>query len=230
MTTQTTISTIISSNQQIDGNYTDEQINEYFQEHNCTILRFPKNGYSENTLTFYRNDDPSRIMYTTLGRFVRNPNKLYPKDYGYMRKNNIILTETKEQRLEKQRQDYENKLRESMKQEDCILTSKYEGSLKHVHYTYNNFDYRVTPANWNAGARPHQAKCIRYTHEHIAQLFAQEGCKLISQYQNQKSKLTYEYKGRTFQVVYNDWKFYHSRPHLGQVHTYFTEELDREFN
>ena len=118
MTTQTTISTIISSNQQIDGNYTNEQINEYFQEHNCTILRFPKNGYSENTLTFYRNDDPSRIMYTTLGRFVRNPNKLYQKDYGYMRKNNIILTETKEQRLEKQRQTYENELQESMKQED----------------------------------------------------------------------------------------------------------------
>lgn len=57
-------------------------------------------------------------------------------------------------------------------------------------------------------------------------MFAQEGCKYLSQYKNQKSILTYEYKGRSFQVFFNDWKFYHSRPHL----TYFTEELDRELH
>ncbi|KAK8897771.1 hypothetical protein M9Y10_015738 [Tritrichomonas musculus] len=227
MSTQKTINELIASNQQIYGNYTNEQIDKYFQEHNCKILRFPKDGYSENALTFYRNTDPKRIMYTTLSRFVKEPNKLYKKDYGYMRKHNIALTETTEQRLEKQKQEYENKLRESMLKEDCILTSKYEGYNKHVHYTYKNLDYRVTPTLWNSGVRPHFAKCIRYTHEHIAQLFEKEGCKLLTQYKNQKSKLTYEYNGKTYKVIYNDWKFYNCRPHLGQIHTYFTEELDK---
>ena len=210
-------------------NFTNEQYDEYFGQHNCTLLRYPKDGNSEQTLTFYRNENPERIMYTTLSRFVREPNKLYKKDYTYMRKNNIMPNMTADERREQQRQERENKLRESMMKENCILTSKYDKADKHVHYTYENMDYRVTPQRWYAGVRSHKDKCIRYTHEHIAQLFEQEGCKLLSQYKNQKSKLTYEYQGRTYQVIWNDWKFYNSRPHLGQVHTYFTEELDREF-
>ena len=220
----------ISINNVDNTHFTNEQYDEYFAQHNCTLLRYPKNGNSEQTLTFYRNDNPDRIMYTTLSRFVREPNKLYQKDYSYLRKNNILPVITVAERREQQRQERENKLRESMAKENCILTSKYDKADTNVHYTYDNMDYRVTPTRWFSGARPHKAKCIRYTHEHIAQLFEQEGCKLLTQYKNQKTKLTYEYNGHTYRVIWNDWKFYHSRPHLGEIHTYFTEELDREFN
>ena len=40
---------------------------------------------------------------------------------------------------EKQRKIYENKLRESMLKEDCILTSKYESSDILGNYTYLRF-------------------------------------------------------------------------------------------
>ena len=52
----------------------------------------------------------------------------------------------------------------------------------------------MQPTRWNSGIRPHNVECIRYTQEHIAQLFAKEGCQLISQYKNQKSLLKYKYK------------------------------------
>ena len=203
---------------------TKEQFDEYCAKMNITLLRYPENYQLAGYITFYRNDDPNRIMYTQFDQLHYNPNKLFNKDYNYMRKHNIQdKSKTKEELLEEQRMKYEDELRESMAKEGCTLTSKYTGAKKSVHYTFKEMDYSVIPARWKAGIRPHTVKCIRYTHEHIAQLFAKEDCQLISQYKNQKSKLTYLYKGKQFEVIWNDWKFYNSRPHLGRKKTYFSE-------
>ena len=51
-------------------------------------------------------------------------------------------------------------------------------------------------------------------------MFEDEGCELISEYKNQKSKLKYRYQGVVYEVVFNDWKFFNSRPHLGRRSTY----------
>lgn len=42
---------------------------------------------------------------------------------------------------------------------------------------------------WNQGIRQHLTKRIHYTQNHIEQLFADEECELLSEYQNQKSWL-----------------------------------------
>ena len=205
---------------------THEQFDEFMNEYDCKILRYPENGRMDCIMTFYKNNNPDRIMYCYFRDFVDKPNKLFPKDYHYMKKHNIIpkTNKTKEESLNEKRQNNEDKLRESMEKEGCTLTSKYESYKKPVHYTFEGMDYSVQPTRWNMGVRPHKAKCIRYTHEHIAQLFEKEGCKLISPYKNQMSKLKYLYNDKEYEVIWNDWKFYNCRPHLGQKKTYFTEE------
>lgn len=202
----------------------NEQFDEFFKKYDCTILRYPKESLICESITFYRNNNPTRIMYCYIREFYHNPDKLYRKDYNYAKKQGITLIKSNEERSEESRKQKEDKLRESMLKENCILTSPYELSDKLVHYTFEGLDYAITPIKWNKGIRSHKMKCIRYTHEHIAQLFAKEDCELISKYENQKSRLEYKYKGKTFHVVWNDWKCYNSRPHLGVKKTYFSEE------
>ena len=198
----------------------NEQFDEFFKKYDCTVLRYPKESRICDTITFYRNNNPTRIMYCYIRDFYRNNNKLFRKDYNYAKKHEIELSKSNDE----SRQHKENKLREAMLKENCILTSPYIKSNKRVHYTFEGMDYALSPANWYKGIRAHKMKCIRYTHEHIKQLFAKEGCELISKYVNQKSRLAYKYKGKTFHVVWNDWNYYNSRPHLGANKTYFSEE------
>ena len=200
---------------------TKEQFDELFNAHNCVVVQYPKDMKIHDFITFYRNDIPERIMYTYPIDFYRNPNKLYRKNYNYAKKHNLFIPKTRadDLRIERERQ-----LRESMKTEGCELISPYESSLKPVHYLFEGMDYKISPYRWYRGVRAHNVKCIRYTNEHIKQLFAKEGCELISPYVNQKSKLTYRYNGKEYTVVWNDWKFFNSRPHLGAKKTYFTEE------
>ncbi|KAK8860463.1 hypothetical protein M9Y10_012128 [Tritrichomonas musculus] len=216
-------------------NITYDLVNKLFHENNCTILKTPKNIFEDSLITFYRNDNPKIILITHLSNYVSNPNKSFNKSKSKIFKQELSLEESKKiedklkaDRSEKHRKDCEDKLRESMKNENCILQSKYVSARIPITYLYNNMQYQTTYTKWNNGYRAHQSKCPRYTHEHIAQLFEKEGCKLLSQYKNQKSRLTYEYNGKIYQVIYNDWKFYSSRPHLNQIHTYFTEELDKD--
>ena len=86
---------------------------------------------------------------------------------------------------------YESELRESMKNEGCELISEYNGSNVPVYYLYNSLEYKVIPWKWKRGHRAHNVRCIRYTNNHIKKLFEDEGCELISEYKNQKSKLKY---------------------------------------
>ena len=208
-------------------NFTDELVNELFTKNNCTILRKPKYLYYDSMITFYRNDNPNRYLVAKLGAFFANPNCSFQKSGSKTIKPNTSPEELKKsdekyrmEASERLRQQKEDKLRESMLKEDCILTSSYELSNKLVHYTFEGLDYAITPTKWSKGIRAHKLKCIRYTHEHIAQLFANEGCELISKYVNQKSKLTYRYNGKEYQVVWNDWNCYNSRPHLGTNKTF----------
>ena len=193
---------------------TKEQFNELFDMHDCVVVQYPKDMRLDDYITFYRKSEPERIMYAYPLHFHYNPNKLYRKNYNYAKKHNLVISQPREERAKELRLEKENKLRESMLKEYCILTSSYETSLKPVHYLFENMDYSITQARWNKGVRAHKMKFIHYAHEHIAQLFAKEGCELISQYVNQKSKLTYRYKDREYQVVWNDWKFFNTRPHL----------------
>ncbi|KAK8877920.1 hypothetical protein M9Y10_004683 [Tritrichomonas musculus] len=211
--------------------FKEELVDELFTKNNCTILRKPKHLYYDSKVTFYRNDNPNRYLVTKLGDFLNNPNYNFQKSLSKTLKPNATPEEIKKsdekfrmETAEQLRKRKEDKLRESMLKENCILTSPYELSDKLVHYTFEGLDYAITPTKWNKGIRSHKMKFIRYTQEHIAQLFAKEGCELISKYVNQKSRLEYKYQGKTFHVVWNDWKFYNSRPHLGNNRTYFSEE------
>ena len=181
-------------------------------------------------ITFYRNDTLNIAYVAKLLDFLFKPDNRFQKSGCKMFKSNLPLEEgvkavekLKMENNEQIRKEKENKLREAMLKENCILTSPYIKSNKRVHYTFEGMDYALSPANWYKGIRAHKMKCIRYTHEHIKQLFAKEGCELISKYVNQKSRLAYKYKGKTFHVVWNDWNCYNSRPHLGANKTYFSE-------
>ena len=114
-----------------------------------------------------------------------------------------------------------------MKAEGCELISSYSNCRTPVYYLYEGMEYKTTPGRWNSGHRAHKCKCIRYTQHYIKQLFANEGCELISEYKNQKSKLTYKYNDQIYEVVFNDWKLFSSRPHLGQKHSFFTENTEQ---
>lgn len=211
-------------------NITKDFVNWLFNEENCTVVKLPNSLLDSSIITFYRNDNPGRIMVAHINDFCDDPNKNFRKsDSKSIIQGNEDLEKLKNDRLEKQRQEKEDNLKESMKNEDCELTSKFIKSDKPVYYLYNGLQYKTTPTKWNKGYRAHQSKCPRYTHEHIAQLFKNEGCELLSHYENQKSKLTYQYEGKIYNVIWNDWKFYNSRPHLGLNKTYWTEK-DKEEN
>ena len=213
----------------VDATY--DLVRQLFEENNCTIIKTPKNIYPTSSIIFYKNTNPSQLLTTRLEEFVVNPDKGYRKSGSKMKVNinpdECVIQEEqrKKELIEKNRLNKENKLRDSMKSEGCELLDKYVNGRTPIRYLFENMEYKTTPTRWNTGYRAHKSKCIRYTHEYIAQLFANEGCELISKYVNQKSKLTYRYNGREYKVVWNDWKFFNSRPHLGVNKTYFTEEI-----
>ena len=197
---------------------TTEIINDIFNEENCTVLKSPKYPHEESNITFYRNDNPERILVAHLNLFCVNPKDSFPKSGSKLFKSTKSTEPslTQEEKLDKQRQNKEEELRESMKNEECELISKYTNYKTPVYYIYEGMEYKTTPSKWNSGHRAHKCKCIRYTHNYIKQLFANEECELISEYQNQKSKLKYLYKEKEYEVTFNDWKFFNKRPHLHQ--------------
>ena len=194
-----------------------EQLNELLAKHNVTLKRIPRNQIIQRNdrISFAKNDNPNLVYRARLVDILTGNEDEYKRDEHY-RLPADELTKTTAKRLnayEQQRLRAEEKLRQSMLSEECTLTSRYETHKSPVHYTYKGYDYSVTPARWTAGIRPHKAKCIRYTHEHIKQLFADEGCELITIYHNQKQPLQYKYNDKLYTVCFNDWKFFHSRPH-----------------
>ena len=194
----------------LTANYDHSIVNQLFKEHGCTIVKAPKELHRTCLITFYRNSNPDNVMVAHLDRFCVDPDQSFPKNKP---KINKPIKEPKPQQT-KQQLDYEEKLRESMSAEGCELISKYVNSKTKVLYIHDGFEYQTTPSRWNSGYRSHKGKCPRYTQNYIKKLFENEGCELISEYKNQKSLLKYRYQGVTYEVVFNDWKFWHRRPHL----------------
>ena len=192
---------------------TPEIINDIFNDENCTVLKSPKYPNEDSNITFYRNDKPERIMSAHLNQFCINPNDNFAKSRSKL-KTSAKAEENLQEKLDKQRQSKEEELRQSMKAEGCELISPYTDYKTPVYYIFEGMEYKTTPYRWNSGHRAHKCKCIRYTHNYIKQLFANEGCELISEYQNQKSKLKYLYHEKEYEVTFNDWKFFNKRPHL----------------
>ena len=120
----------------------------------------------------------------------------------------------RKQYMEQDRLNREEEFRQKLAKEDCTLTDKYINHTVAVHYLYKGYDYKVLPKCWNQGARPHLAKCIHYTQKHVEQLFADEECELLSEYQNERSWLSYKYRDNVYKVQFNQWRYMKTRPHL----------------
>ena len=80
-------------------------------------------------------------------------------------------------------------------------------------FLFENLEYKTTPSKWNKGKRAHTQKCIQYTQNHVAELFARENCILLSPYKNIKSILTYKFNDSTYSVRFDNWLYLNSRPH-----------------
>ncbi|KAK8876423.1 hypothetical protein M9Y10_006630 [Tritrichomonas musculus] len=203
----------------LTASYDSKVVKQLFEEYDCTIVKAPKSLHQSCIITFYRNNDPNNLMVAHLDRFCEDPNQSFNKS-----KSKLLVKENTEKPInkvrEQQRLEKEVKLRESMKSEDCEIISKYVNCDTKVFYIHDGNEYQTTPYRWNSGYRAHQSKCPRYTQNHIKKMFEDEGCELISEYKNQKSKLKYRYQGVVYEVVFNDWKFFNSRPHLGRRSTY----------
>ncbi|KAK8853583.1 hypothetical protein M9Y10_017144 [Tritrichomonas musculus] len=63
----------------ISVNITHDLVNELFHENNCTLLKTPKQIYENSLITFYRNENPERIMVAHLNSFVANPQGQFQK-------------------------------------------------------------------------------------------------------------------------------------------------------
>lgn len=54
----------------------------------------------------------------------------------------------------------------------------------------------------------------KWTTELVTELMNQEGCEFQGVYINSKTKITYKYEDQTYTVLWSDWLFKNSRPHL----------------
>lgn len=205
-------------------NITRNLVDEFFKSRGCTVVSCPNVIGETTSIIFYRDAHPTRIMTAHFSSFVLFPDGTFTKSDSKVAKKLLegftveevqrdIDEVNKEQSIRK-RQILEDQLRESMLAEQCELISKYESTDKPVYYLFDGMEYQTTPHHWNAGKRAHKQKCVRYTHNHIKELFAKEGCELLTQYKNQKTILTYRYEGQEFQVNFTNWKYHKLRPHL----------------
>ena len=84
---------------------TTEIINDIFNAENCTVLKSPKYPHEESNITFYRNDNPERILVAHLNLFCVNPKDSFPKSGSKLFKSSTSSTEpslTQEEKLDKQ--------------------------------------------------------------------------------------------------------------------------------
>ena len=206
---------------------TKEQFDEFFDSYDFVCLRYPENMKLDGFCSFNRKTNPERVRYAYPIDFYKNPNKKFKIDSNYEKKNGKILTkEDKEKKLREERQKKEDELRESMKKDGCELVSKYTKASEPVYYVFEGREYRTTPTKWKAGHRAHQMQFSRYTPNYVKKCFADEGCELLTEYKNSKQVLFYIYKNARYSTTFNDWLWYHNRPHLGRKKTFFTEDYE----
>ena len=203
---------------------TKEQFDEFFDAYGYVCLRYPKDMKLDEFASFNRKVNPERVRYAPILDFYRKPNKKFPIDKTYEKKNGLILSKADRDKQKADQQKLkEDELRESMKAEGCELISAYTIATADIYYTYEGREYKTKPTKWNSGHRAHKMQCIRYTPNYVKKVFADAGCELVTEYKNSKQKLNYKYNGNTFTTTFNDWIWYENRPHLGKKRTYFTE-------
>lgn len=199
---------------------TKEQFDEFFNKYDALVYEYPNDMVVYGQVKFYFKKNPKRVMKAFVDAFYRNPNNSFSKVRNITAEGPV---EDKAKKHEEERQKKEDALRESMKAEGCELISKYTNANADVFYLFEGFEYKTRPTKWNAGHRPHKAKCIRYTPNYVRKVFKDAGCILLTEYKNQKTKLRYLYEGKEYEVYFNDWLYYGSRPHLGIKRSFFTE-------
>ncbi|KAK8883811.1 hypothetical protein M9Y10_042910 [Tritrichomonas musculus] len=122
------------------ASYDPKVVKQLFEEYDCTIMKAPKSLHQSCIFTFYRNNDPNNLMVAHLDRFCEDPNQSFNKS-----KSKLLVKENTEKLInkvrEQQRLEKEEKLRESMKSEDCELISKYLNILRDE-YADNEKGYR----------------------------------------------------------------------------------------
>ena len=199
---------------------TKEQFDEFFNKYDALVYEYPNDMTVYGQVKFYFKKNPKRVMKAFVDAFYRCPHNSFSKVRNITAEGPV---EDKAKKHEEERQKKEDALRESMKAEGCELISKYTTANADVFYLFEGFEYKTRPTKWNAGHRPHKAKCIRYTPNYVRKVFKDAGCILLTEYKNQKTKLRYLYEGKEYDVYFNDWLYYGSRPHLGIKRSFFTE-------
>ena len=111
---------------------------------------------------------------------------------------------------------HNERLKESMEKEGCLLITPYINSETYVKYMFNNKVYKVFPYKWNQGFRPHLTGRMNPTDEYVRQSFIDENCELINEYINQRQPLYYRYKNKLYVTSWINWNSNKRRPHLNK--------------
>ena len=111
---------------------------------------------------------------------------------------------------------HNERLKESMENEGCILMTPYTLSDSYVKYMFNDKVYKVFPYKWFQGYRPHLTGKTSPTNEYVRQSFADENCELINDYINQRKPLYYRYKNKLYVTSWINWNSNKRRPHLNK--------------
>lgn len=116
------------------------------------VLNTPKQIYETSLNTFYRNDNPQRIMVAHLNSFEASPKSSFQKNRSELLNPKLIEEERmkiddklKAYRSEEYCKNCEDKLTESMKNENWVLQSEYINERTLVTYLFNNMQYQTTP-------------------------------------------------------------------------------------
>lgn len=207
---------------------TKEQFDEFFDEYDCVVVRYPENMKISWDVSYNRKTNPERVRHVKVIDFYKNPSKKHPIDTYYEKKHGMMLTkEDKQKKAEEERQRKEDELRELMKKDGCGLISKYTKASEPVYYMFEEREYKTTPTKWKAGHRAHQMQYSPFTHNYVKKCFADEGCELLTQYKNSKQILFYKFGDSIYSTTFSDWKWYNNRHHLTGYHAMTVEEYEK---
>lgn len=195
------------------GDTTREKMDELFEKYNYKIFKYPIGNNIARNIYFFNKDNPDIIMESTVYEFYQDPTKTFKKAKPSTLKRILKVVENNKTKINP-KVIYEEQLRESMKNEDCELISKYIDYKTPVFYIYEGLEYKVSPNRWKNGNRPHKNKRTYHTPNHMKELFKREDCELITEYKTSKQFLTYKYKGVIYTVKGDHWLYLNERPHL----------------
>ena len=69
---------------------TKEQFDDFFDEYDCVVVRYPEDMRLGCEVLYNRKTNPERVRHVRIDFFYKNPNKKYPIDYYFEKKNGKI--------------------------------------------------------------------------------------------------------------------------------------------